>query len=53
MTKKRLEYDQKKITPTIMTDGSLPKYYTDEHKRLNMTKIPMEMTETLKWLLNH
>ena len=53
MTKKQLEYDQKKITPTNMTDGSLLKDYTDEHKRLNMTEIPMKMTETLKWLLNH
>ena len=45
MTEKRLEYDPKNITPTNMTYGSWPKDYTDEHERLNMTEIPMEMTE--------
>ena len=41
MTKKRLEYDRKKITPTNMNVGTWPKDYTNEHKRLNMTKIPI------------
>ena len=45
MTEKRLEYDRKKITTTNMTDWTWPKHYTDEHERLNMTEIPMKMTE--------
>ena len=45
MTENWLEYDRKKITPTNMNDGTRPKHYTDEHERLNMTKIPMKMTE--------
>ena len=50
MTEKRLEYDRKKITSTNMTDGSWPKDYTDKHERLNMTEIPMKMTEILNSL---
>ena len=50
MTKNQLEYDQKIITPINMNDGIWPKHYTDEHERLNMTKIPMEMTKILKAL---
>ena len=50
MTEKRLEYDQKKITPTNMTDGSWPKDYTDEHEQLNMTEIPMKMLKFLSAL---
>ena len=41
MTKNRLEYDQKIITPTNMNDGAWPKDYTDEHEQLNMTEIPI------------
>ena len=50
MTKNWLEYDQKNITPTNMNDGTWPKDYTDEHERLNMTEIPMKMTEILNSL---
>ena len=50
MTKNQLEYDRKLITPTNMNDGILPKHYTDEHERLNMTEIPMKLTEIFKWL---
>ena len=50
MTEKRLEYDQKKITPTNMNDGTWLQDYTDEHEQLNMTELPMKMTEIFKCL---
>ena len=50
MTEKRLEYDRKKITTTNMTDWTWPKHYNDKNERLNMTEIPMKMTEILNSL---
>ena len=50
MTENRFEYDQKIITPKNMNDGTWHKDYTDKHERLNMTEMPMKMTEILKWL---
>ena len=50
MTKNWLEYVQKNIIPTNMNVGTWPKDYTDEHERLNMTEIPMKMTEIFKCL---
>ena len=45
MTENWLEYDGKNIPPTNMNVGTWPKDYTNEHEWLNMTKIPMKMTE--------
>ena len=50
MTKNWLEYDRKKFTPTNMNVGTWPKDYTDKHEQLNMTEIPMKMTEILNSL---
>ena len=50
MTENWLEYDQKIITLTNMNNGIWPKHYTNKHEMLNMTEIPMKMTEILKCL---
>ena len=50
MTENWLEYDRKKIISVNMNDGTWPKDYTNKHEQLNMTEIPMKMTEILKWL---
>ena len=50
MTKNWLEDDQKTVTRMNMNAGTWPKDYTDEHERLNITEIPMKMTEIWKFL---
>ena len=50
MTKNRLEYDRKNITLTNMNVGTWPIDYTIEHEQLNMTEIPIKMTEIWKFL---
>ena len=53
MTKKRLEYDRKRITPTNMTDWTWLKHHTDEHERLYMTEITTKMTKIYTFGHNH
>ena len=45
ITKNQLEYDRKNITLTNMNDGTWQKDCTNGHERLNMTEIPMKITE--------